>query len=87
MHPSELMAGGGSGLTQKTFLPLSPTTLLVPKAKANIEIQESNAILTITLNRPDRLNILDLETRKEILRVLESHESNREIRCLLLTAR
>ncbi|TLY00265.1 MAG: enoyl-CoA hydratase/isomerase family protein [Thaumarchaeota archaeon] len=60
---------------------------MVPKAKANIEVQESNAILTITLSRPDRLNILDLETRKEILRVLETYESNREIRCLLLTAR
>ncbi len=59
----------------------------MPKAKANIEAQESNAILTITLSRPERLNILDMETRKEILRVLESYESSPEIRCLLLTAR
>ncbi len=65
---------------RKRLFSLCLLRLLVPKAKANIEVQESNAILTVTLSRPDRLNILDLETRKEILRVLESYESSREIR-------
>ena len=47
-----------SGVTRQ-----SESELAVTKAKASIEVQESNAILTVTLSRPDHLNILDLETR------------------------
>jgi enoyl-CoA hydratase/carnithine racemase len=49
-------------------------------------VSHSGGILTITLNRPDRLNIFDAETRREILGALKEYEPNPDIKCVLVNA-
>ncbi len=44
-------------------------------------------VATITLNRPERLNALDLELGCELRRVLAEAETNADIRSLVLTGR
>ena len=52
----------------------------------NIIVEESDRILKIILNRPENRNILNIQTRKEILHALKSYEKNTKIKCILLTA-
>jgi enoyl-CoA hydratase len=53
---------------------------------ANILVGHSEGILTITLNRPEQLNILDRKTREEILAALKENEVNPDVRCVLINA-
>ena len=51
-----------------------------------IESSTSDGVLTITLNRPDRMNILGVETRKHILEALKAHESDQNVRCVVVSS-
>jgi enoyl-CoA hydratase len=54
---------------------------------ASILSEVGNRILKITLNRPERLNILTVETRKYILKILKAHEVNDAVRCVVIASR
>jgi enoyl-CoA hydratase len=53
----------------------------------NLIVRLRDGVLTITINRPQALNILDLATRKELLGVLRSCEFKEKVRCVVITAR
>jgi len=50
---------------------------------ANILSTVSAPLLELRLNRPERLNILDLETRHELLRALRENERNANVKCVV----
>lgn len=43
-------------------------------------------MLRVTLNRPDRMNVLTVDTRKRILEVLRAHESDAGVSCVLFAS-
>lgn len=49
-----------------------------------VDVRDS--VLTLKLNRPERLNILDVNIRKEILKILEKYRKNSSIRCVVFRA-
>jgi enoyl-CoA hydratase len=53
---------------------------------SGIESSTSDGKLKITLDRPDRLNILGVDTRKRILEVLKAHESDDNVRCVVVSS-
>lgn len=57
----------------------------VPDESVLAEVDDG--VLALTLNRPERLNVLDIETRKSLLGVLKAHATDAEVRCVLLSAR
>lgn len=53
------------------------TTYIITEIKGNT--------LIIKLNRPEVLNAMNLEMRKEILSVLKEYENNNDIKCVIFT--
>ncbi|MEP1214165.1 MAG: enoyl-CoA hydratase-related protein [Marinobacter sp.] len=53
---------------------------------ADIEHEINNNILTITLNRPDRLNAMSNEMRGELLRLLTEQASDLNVRTVVIRA-
>lgn len=51
----------------------------------NLLIDQSGEMLTITINRPDKLNALNVETIAELSSALTDAESNDSVRVLVLT--
>ncbi len=51
----------------------------------NLLVEQTDGVLTITLNRPDRLNALTDVTAHEMIGVLKKAARDDSIRCLLLT--
>ncbi len=50
-----------------------------------LEELNSDGVLTLTLNRPDRLNAFNDELSFELQKALQSAERNKSVRCLILT--
>jgi len=50
-----------------------------------IKIEKEEGVVWITLNRPTRLNAINLEMLNELLSVLEEVEGDEEVRCVILT--
>ncbi len=44
-------------------------------------------VLTVELNRPREMNLLDVPTRKRLLEVLRRHEDDDSVKCAVITAR
>lgn len=51
----------------------------------NILTERRGGVLTITVNRPEKLNALNLETIEELTRAFEEARLNRDVRCIILT--
>jgi len=51
----------------------------------NILYEKKNGVAWITINRPQVMNALDIESRKEILSALLDADSDEEIRAVVLT--
>ena len=51
----------------------------------NIDIAEADGIVTITLNRPDKLNALVGHMRRDLAEALEHAGSDRNVRVVVLT--
>jgi enoyl-CoA hydratase len=51
----------------------------------NIVIKVENKIATIRLNRPDKLNALNIDTLKELYSAFIDLSNNREVMCVVLT--
>jgi len=52
---------------------------------ANVLTERNDAVLTITINRPDRLNALDVSTMVELRTALQGATVERAVRAVLLT--
>lgn len=52
---------------------------------ANLTLTETQSVATLTLNRPSRLNALDLDTVAELIQALNSIRDARTARCVVLT--
>src|SRR5262245_8832967 len=50
-----------------------------------ILFEESGGIATVTLNRPDRLNAIDVDMREDFARLLGEIQTNEQIRVLIIT--
>lgn len=53
----------------------------------NIIVEKKNHIATITMNRPDSLNALNMETRMEFLSAIEDVQNDDGVRVLIITGR
>jgi len=49
-----------------------------------VRFEKADGIATITMNRPERLNALDVETGAELLKAVEDCEADREVRVVVL---
>ncbi|MFC2045406.1 enoyl-CoA hydratase/isomerase family protein [Chloroflexota bacterium] len=47
--------------------------------------QKEDSIATITINRPDKRNALNRETRRELRRILDDVVADKNLRCLIIT--
>ena len=52
----------------------------------NVLIQKENRIGTIVINRPEKLNSLSADTRKELVNAFKELEENKEIRIIILSS-
>jgi enoyl-CoA hydratase len=50
----------------------------------SVESAVGGGVLTLTLASPDGMNILGVETRKEVLKSLKDHESDKDVRCVVV---
>ena len=50
-----------------------------------ITLEKSESIATITLNRPERLNAINIELGYEFLDALNDCEMDDDVRCIILT--
>lgn len=50
-----------------------------------ITLEKRKNVAIITLNRPDKLNALNLKTKKEVFRALKEIETDEAIRCVIYT--
>ncbi|MBN1613992.1 MAG: enoyl-CoA hydratase/isomerase family protein [Deltaproteobacteria bacterium] len=50
-----------------------------------IILEKRGNVAVITLNRPDKLNALNLKTKKEVFRALKEIETDEAIRCVIYT--
>jgi len=50
-----------------------------------IKLEKEEGIAIITINRPEKLNAMNLDVIKELKSVLESIENDDEVRCIILT--
>ena len=53
----------------------------------NVLVELTGGALSLTLNRPERLNVLDLETRKELVAALKAHEADDSVRCVVISSK
>lgn len=53
----------------------------------SVESTASGGVLTLTLVSPDGMNVLGVETRRKILKSLKEHESDRDVRCVVVRSR
>jgi len=53
----------------------------------SILVELNGGVLHLTLNRPDRLNILDVETRRSLMSALKTLENSSEVRCVLMSSK
>jgi enoyl-CoA hydratase len=53
----------------------------------NILVEVNSGVLALTLNRPEKLNVLDLETRKSLVNAMRAHIHDDEVRCVLISSR
>ncbi|MDA4121289.1 MAG: enoyl-CoA hydratase/isomerase family protein [Thaumarchaeota archaeon] len=53
---------------------------------SGIDSSISDKVLKITLNRPDRMNILGVEIRRRMLDLLRAHESDENVRCVVISS-
>jgi enoyl-CoA hydratase len=53
----------------------------------NILVEVNGGVLALTLNRPEKLNVLDLETRKSLVNAMKAHIHDDEVRCVLISSR
>src|SRR5262249_12556287 len=51
----------------------------------NVLIEKRGRIAIVTINRPDKLNALNIPTRREILRVFEQLKTDDEVRVVIIT--
>ena len=51
----------------------------------NILEEQQEAVLTITINRPDQLNALNTETIKELGQAMQAAEGNPSIKAIIIT--
>ncbi len=51
----------------------------------SVQFAVTDHVARVTLDRPDRLNAVDQATEKELMRIWEAVEGNREIRVVVLT--
>lgn len=51
----------------------------------NLRVEISGKVMTVTLNRPDVLNAMNLVMRREMSEVFETVATRNDIRCLVLT--
>ena len=51
----------------------------------NILIEKRGRIAIVTVNRPDKLNALNIPTRREILRAFEQLKTDDEVRVVIIT--
>ncbi|MDA4128954.1 MAG: enoyl-CoA hydratase/isomerase family protein [Thaumarchaeota archaeon] len=56
-------------------------------SEQNVLAEVKDRVLFLTLNRPKTLNLLDVQTRKDILRALKDHRKNDGTRCVVVSAR
>ncbi len=54
--------------------------------KQRVAVANKEGILTIKLNMPERLNVLDVETRKEIMDAMKSCEKDEDVKCVVFRA-
>ena len=52
----------------------------------NVLIQKENRIGTIVINRPEKLNSLSTDTRKELVNAFKELEGDKEIRIIILSS-
>ncbi len=50
-----------------------------------IKLEKEEGIAIVTINRPEKLNAMNLDVIKELKSVLESIENDDEVRCIILT--
>ncbi len=50
-----------------------------------IKLEREEGIAIVTINRPEKLNAMNLDVIKELKSVLESIENDDEVRCIILT--
>ena len=50
-----------------------------------IKIERKNHIAVLTLNRPDKLNAIDLQVKREIHRALDELEADNDVRVVIMT--
>lgn len=55
-------------------------------SKEGVDVRKDGAVLRITLNMPERLNVLDVKTRKKIFEALEANEDNEDVKCVVFRA-
>jgi len=53
----------------------------------SILVELKGGVLTLTLNRPEKLNVLDVGTRRELVSALKSLEGNHDVRCVVLASK
>lgn len=53
---------------------------------SGVDVAVEDGVLRITLNRPDRMNILGVETRKQILEAMKKHESDSGVDCVIISS-
>ena len=51
----------------------------------SVDLRIADHVARLTINRPDRLNAVDAETEQRLLACWEEIESNRDVRCVVLT--
>jgi enoyl-CoA hydratase len=56
-------------------------------SNGNIVVELRDGVLALTLNRPQKLNILDIDTRKALLKAFKEHEDDDRVRCVVLSSR
>ncbi len=62
-------------------------TFRINSVQGSVLSHVSEGVLTVELNRPREMNILDVQTRESILEVLRRHEEDDSVKCVVLTAR
>ena len=53
----------------------------------SILVELRGDVLVLTLNRPETLNVLDVQTRRDLLTAMKSRETDDGVRCVVIAAR
>ncbi|MEP6635543.1 MAG: enoyl-CoA hydratase [Acidobacteriota bacterium] len=66
-------------------MPIANHQFLIDMSYENIDVTEDSGIVTITLNRPDKLNAFIGHMRRDLAEALEAAASDRMIRVVVIT--